>query len=82
VDEDRIQQKHSHIQREDAVSGPNVFEVNTHVFVVRVWLEDAGFEDQTPLWRGHVTHALSGKRRYFQDMHTVLEFITSYLIVN
>ncbi len=82
VDENGVQQTPSHEGQEDTLTEPNVFEVNTHAFVVKVWLEETGFEGETVLWRGHITHAFSGERRYFQDLRTVLDFISSYLIVN
>jgi hypothetical protein len=36
----------------------------THLFTVRVWLEDLG-EGKTE-WRGKVTHVASGEVRYFR----------------
>jgi hypothetical protein len=37
----------------------------THLFALRVWLEDLG-EGQTE-WRGEVHHVISGEIRYFRN---------------
>ncbi len=37
----------------------------THLFMVRVWLEDLG--DGNTEWRGQVKHVLSGEVQYFRD---------------
>ena len=44
------------------------YQQRTHLFTVRLWLEDLG-EGQTE-WRGEVHEVLSGERRYFRDWPT------------
>jgi hypothetical protein len=52
---------------------------NAETFVVRVWLEAADDDEQQATWRGHVTHVMSGERRYVQSLAVVVEFIEGYL---
>lgn len=51
----------------------------SEAFVIRVWLEEIAAENQPALWRGHITHAVSGKRRYFQELGAIARFIAPYL---
>lgn len=51
----------------------STMDTHTHAFVVKVWM------DEPSLWRGYITHAYSGQRRYFQDLNKILEFIRMYL---
>ncbi|GAB4519671.1 MAG: hypothetical protein Kow0047_30930 [Anaerolineae bacterium] len=51
----------------------------THSFVVKIWLEHEADGRRRALWRGHVTHVPSGRRRYFQDLDTLVDFIAQYL---
>ena len=48
-------------------------------FVVRVWMEEVAVGRQPALWRGHITHAVSGTRRYFQELDVITDFIADYL---
>ncbi len=49
----------------------------THLFTVRVWLEDLG-EGQTE-WRGEVHEVVSGERRYFRDWPTLVTLLQAML---
>ena len=51
----------------------------TQHFTIRVWLEQTDEEPESATWRGHITHIPSGTRRYFDNGHDVLSFMTSYL---
>ena len=55
------------------------FEANTHVFIVRVWLEPRDNKVATPEWRGVIEHVPNGKRRYFKDAALITDFIEPYL---
>lgn len=46
---------------------------NSHLFTVRVWLEDLG--DGQIDWRGKVQHVNSGEVRYFRNWPTLEKFI-------
>jgi hypothetical protein len=53
----------------------------SHLFLVRLWLEDLGAEQQE--WRGRVQHVLSGQVRYFREwaaLETILRNMVSLLL--
>jgi hypothetical protein len=64
---------------EDASS--DNLEKSTHAFLIRIWKEEPGSDDHPAVWRGHITHAYTGKRLLFQDLDDVLGFIEAYLNV-
>lgn len=49
-----------------------------HVFVTRIWLEERD-EKGRAIWRGHITHVLTGKRRYVQSIEDIPAFIKPYI---
>ena len=53
-------------------------ESNTHAFVIRIWMEEGGGVE-ADTWRGHITHVLSGQRRYLKDLDSIKAFIAPYL---
>lgn len=57
----------------------DVFEANTHSFIVKVWLEESAEETGQAIWKGYVTHVTDGERRYFQDLNEIPSFIAPYL---
>lgn len=57
----------------------DMFELNTHPFIVKIWLEETAQEAGRATWRGHITHVPSGRRRYLQDLGDILAFIIPYL---
>ena len=59
--------------------GMDLFETSTHSFIVKVWLEETAEEAGQALWRGHITHVPSGKRRYLKNLDEILAFIKPYL---
>lgn len=67
--EDHSQDAEQHQDTADSSS----IDHDTHAFVVKLW------KDEPALWRGHVTHAYTGQRRYFQDLEKILSFIRSFL---
>lgn len=54
-------------------------EAHTHSFVIRIWLEEPADGAGTARWRGHITHVLTGERRYLQDLDDVSAFIAPYI---
>lgn len=56
----------------------DVQETSTHVFVIRLWTEEVD-EEGRATWRGHITHVLTGKRRYLDTMEGISAFIEPYL---
>ena len=57
----------------------DVFEANTHPFIVKIWLEESAQEAGRATWRGHITHVPSGERRYVKHLDDVTSFIAPYL---
>jgi hypothetical protein len=51
----------------------------SHAFVIRIWLEDAQGDENSALWRGHITHVLDHQRHYFQDLSAMIRFIKPYI---
>ncbi len=51
----------------------------THSFIVKIWLEETVQESGRATWRGHITHVISGKRRYLQNLDDIGAFIAPYL---
>lgn len=54
-------------------------ESKVHSFIVKLWLEDAGDETGSAVWRGHVTHVPSGKRRYLRKLEDIVSVVESYV---
>jgi len=54
-------------------------ESNAETFVVRVWLEGTGDSEGPRAWRGHVTHVMSGDRRYVESFDAIAAFIADHL---
>ncbi len=52
----------------------------THLFMVRVWMEDLG-EGKTE-WRGRVHAVASGELRYFRDWQTLITYLQTMAKVN
>lgn len=59
--------------------GIDLFEANTHPFIVKVWLEETAEEAGRATWRGHITHVPSGERGYLKDLDDILFFVATYL---
>jgi hypothetical protein len=57
----------------------NLYERNTCTFIVKVWVEGSEGDAGVVLWRGHITNVFSGRRRYFENLTTVDDFIIDYL---
>jgi hypothetical protein len=56
------------------------YEPDTHSFVVKTWLEVTKEEAGQARWRGHITHVVSGERRYLQSLAEITSFIEGYLV--
>jgi hypothetical protein len=54
-------------------------ESRTQSFVVRLWLEERAEPAGRAVWRGHVTHVPSGRRRYVQYLSEITDFIAPYV---
>lgn len=58
----------------------DLYEINTHPFIVKVWLEETVEETGWATWRGYITHVPTGQRRYFEDLEDIPAFIAPYLV--
>lgn len=54
------------------------YEFNTHVFIVKIWLEEFDPAHKGS-WRGYITHVPSGERQYIDGFLDVISFIIPYL---
>lgn len=57
----------------------DLYESNTHPFIVKIWLEETAVEAGQATWRGHITHVPSGERRPVKDLDDIVAFIVPYL---
>lgn len=53
-------------------------EMFTHSFIIKVWLEEISEDVGTAVWRGQITHVLSGKQRYVKSLQEVMSFMDAY----
>ena len=63
-----------------AIDAVGAIEPNTHAFVVKVWREDGADTARGAAWRGHITHVVSGQRRYVTSLGELDRFIAVYLV--
>ena len=54
-------------------------ESDAQSFIVKVWVEDRDDEAGHRVWRGHITHVSSNKRRYLKTLDGIEVFISPYL---
>ena len=52
---------------------------NTHLFVVKIWLEPIDPDSQAAIWRGHITHALEQEQQYLTTIQDIVTFIANHL---
>jgi hypothetical protein len=57
----------------------DLLEVSTQSFIIKIWIEETAAEAGRVVWRGHITHAASGQRRYFENLDDILPFLHPYL---
>jgi hypothetical protein len=58
----------------------DLVELNTHSFIVKIWLEEPADDDRKGRWRGHITHVPGGERRYLEGLGEIVAFIVPYLM--
>jgi hypothetical protein len=57
----------------------DIFESNTHSFIIKIWLEESVEEAGRARWRGYITHVPSGERSYLKDLDDIVAFMAPYL---
>jgi hypothetical protein len=53
--------------------------IDTHSFIVKVWLEESAAEGGRVRWRGHITHVPDSERRYVENLSGISSFVAGYL---
>ena len=48
-------------------------------FIVRIWVEERAEGAGRGVWRGHITHVSSGRRRFLKSLDEIGDFIAPYL---
>jgi hypothetical protein len=48
-------------------------------FIVRVWAEERAEGASRGIWRDHITHVPSSRRRYLKNLDEIGDFIAPYL---
>lgn len=54
-------------------------ETEFHSFIIRLWNDAPEQKTATPVWRGSIEHVGTGKRLYFSDGETILDFISDQI---
>ena len=54
-------------------------ESTSQSFIVKVWVEERAEGAYQGLWRGHITHVSSSRRRYLKNLDEIGDFIAPYL---
>lgn len=57
----------------------DLYEANTHPFIVKIWIEETTEDAGRAIWRGHITHVHSRERRYVKALDEITAFIAIYL---
>jgi hypothetical protein len=57
----------------------NGLELETHSFIVKIWLEETVAEAGRARWRGSITHVGDGARQYVSGLGEINAFIAGYL---
>lgn len=65
--------------RDPAIPDLGAIEPGTHIFILKIWREDAGSGEQPVVWRGHISHVASGQRRYITGLLQMILFIVPYI---
>lgn len=58
---------------------PPLYEGDTEVFIVRVWVERRDVAGTPPLWRGFIEQVRTNERRYFRSLDDLVAIIAASL---
>ncbi len=75
----KVTDPHAAQNQPDEEESLDLYEINTHPFIIQIWLEVSAKEDRPAVWRGHITHVPSNTRRHFQDIKEIIRFIVPYM---
>jgi hypothetical protein len=65
-----------HLDDEIRQSAP---EIQTHSFIVKVWIEEVATRSKAGKWRGRIIHVPGGEHCYLKNLRDIAHFITPYL---
>jgi hypothetical protein len=57
----------------------DAFEINTQSFIVKIWVEESPQRVDELIWRGQITHVLSGERFELENLDDISSFMSLYL---
>jgi len=57
----------------------NLYEFNTHSFIIKIWLERESQPEEPAVWRGYIIHILSGKQHPLLRLDDITQFFLDYL---
>lgn len=55
------------------------YERSTCSFIIKIWVEENGEGSSRRLWRGHITHVLTGQRHYLKALEDIRAHILPFL---
>ena len=53
-------------------------ETKSHSFVLKIWVKEPLDHDETPIWRGRITHVMEGSYKYVKTLNEIIQFLTPY----
>jgi hypothetical protein len=56
-----------------------LFKLNTHSFILRIWLERREIKNAFPHWRGTIEHVATGEQRSFNRIDEIPRLIKPFL---
>ena len=54
-------------------------ETKVQSFIVKIWVEETVGKRGEAIWRGHITHVTSGKRRYVKSLKEITNYFRLHL---
>ena len=57
----------------------DLFEADTHSFVIKIWLEETAVDVGQVVWRGQITHVPSKQQSYFMKLEDIPLFILPHM---
>ena len=55
-------------------------EMNVQSFIVKIWIEEIGFESNKLSWRGHITQVPGSDQRYVKSLEEITDYFQKILI--
>lgn len=55
------------------------YETSTHLYIIKLWMEESQTEQGRSTWRGHITDIPKGERGVVRSLDDIVDFIGSRL---